>query len=173
MNRLEKPIEKPMYECLLEAFKDKALITSDGLAEDEFIYSYGGKAYYEDGACLGSFSETRELLSSQQWTRTHDWYVIGHLTEEDILKIKEMKRIINYDSVKFKNELIKLLKFNKPYQSDFNKGASYCRDKIIEKIVEMQNKLDTDKNKDVNNVLNGLLSYIKNTYGDVHTCFKE
>lgn len=83
-------IEKPMHDCLYEAFKNNAVITSDGLNSDEFIYVYKHRAYYEDGCCLGTFSETNELLNSQNWTHNHKWYIIGYLTHESI---KELERI--------------------------------------------------------------------------------
>lgn len=85
-------IEKPMTECLLEAFKNNAIITSDGLSEGEFIHVCGGKAYYEDGGYLGYFSETNEILSLQDWTHNHKWYIIGYLDEQEVRAIKEMRK---------------------------------------------------------------------------------
>lgn len=90
MNKVS--IEKSMKECLLEAFKNNAIITSDGLSNNEFIHVCNHKAYYEDGGCLGTFSETNELLNSQDWTHNHRWYVIGYLTEDEIKAIKDMAK---------------------------------------------------------------------------------
>lgn len=103
-------IEKPMRECLLEAFKNGAIITSDGLEPDEYIHVSGHKAYYEDGGCLGSFSATNELLESQIWTNNHKWYIVSYMTEEEKKAVKEIhasKEIILKGSMK--EELKKIL----------------------------------------------------------------
>ena len=108
MNKVK--IEKSMHDCLLEAFKNNAVITSDGLGSAEFIHVCNHKAYYEDGGCLGSFCEAHELLDSQDWTHNHKWYVIGYLTEEEINAIKDMRKHTRvWESAWFEKELNRIL----------------------------------------------------------------
>lgn len=103
-------IEKPMTECLLEAFKHNAIITSDGLGSAEFIHTCKGKAYYEDGGCLGYFSEANALLDSQEWTHNYKWYIIGYLDKQEIQAIKDMRNNPRvYESFWYEKELNKIL----------------------------------------------------------------
>lgn len=76
-------IKKSLKECLTEAFENNAIITSDGLSSDEFIFVRNAKAYYEDGGCLGPFSETCGFLSSSGWAVRHEWFIIGYMTPEE------------------------------------------------------------------------------------------
>ena len=85
-------IEKSMKECLFDAFKNNAIITSDGLGTTEYIHVCNHKAYYEDGGCLGTFSETNEFLNTQDWTHNHKWFVIGYLTEEEVKTIETIRK---------------------------------------------------------------------------------
>lgn len=102
-------LKNSMKECLLQAFKNNAIITSDGLSKDEFIHVCEHKAYYEDGGCLGSFSEANEFLQSQDWTHRYDWYIIGYLTEEEVEAIRVMRKKPRiYEN--YKEELNKILK---------------------------------------------------------------
>lgn len=108
MNKVH--IEKSMKECLLEAFKNNAIISSDGLGSAEFIHVYQHKAYYEDGGCLGNFDDALELLNSQEWTHTHKWFIIGYLTEDEIRAISDMRsnpRV--YDSFWFEHKLNEII----------------------------------------------------------------
>lgn len=102
-------IEKTMKECLLEAFKNNAVITSDGLSQDEFIYVCGHEAYYEDGACLGYFLKVCEFLNSQDWTHSHKWYIIGYMTENEMKGIKELRKNLRLRDGTYKQELIRIL----------------------------------------------------------------
>lgn len=103
-------IEKPMTECLEQAFKHNAIITSDGLGSAEFIHTCKGKAYYEDGGCLGYFSETNALLNSQEWTHNYKWYIIGYLDKQEIQAIKDMRNNPRvYESFWYEKELNKIL----------------------------------------------------------------
>ena len=102
-------IEKTIEECLLEAFKNNAVITSDGLAQDEFIHVYNGEAYYEDGCCLGYFQKANSFLHSQDWTHNHKWYIIGYLTEEEVKIIKELRRNLRLRDGTYKQELFRIL----------------------------------------------------------------
>lgn len=113
-------IEKTLYECLFEAFKNNAIITSDGLASNEFIHTCNGKAYYEDGGCLGSLSEANELLSSQGWANEHKWYIIGYLEEKEIQAIKDMRNKPKvYDSFSYEEEINKIIsEVNKTKESE-------------------------------------------------------
>lgn len=83
-------IKKSLEECLTEAFKNNAIITSDGLSSDEFIFVRNAKAYYEDGGCLGSYSETCEFLSRSSWASRCDWFVIGYITLEEKAAIDKL-----------------------------------------------------------------------------------
>ena len=85
-------IEKPMKDCLREAFKNKAVITSEILEPSEFIYVSQCNAYYEDGGCLGSFCEANEYLSAQSWANNYKWYIIGYMSEDEIQTIKELRK---------------------------------------------------------------------------------
>ena len=85
-----------MKECLFEAFKNNAVITSNGLSSSEFIHVCEHKAYYEDGGCLGSFSETIELLNSQEWTRKYKWFIIGYMSDNEICAIKHLRKTYKY-----------------------------------------------------------------------------
>ncbi len=103
-------IEKSMKECLLEAFQNNAIITSDGLEETEFIHVCEHKAYYEDGCCLGTFSEAYALLNSQNWTHRYKWYIIRYLTEDEIIAIKKLKNKLKpYEIHSYNKELNKIL----------------------------------------------------------------
>lgn len=106
-------IEKPIKECLREAFKNKAVITSDALEPTEFIYVRGRRAYYEDGGCLGSFCEAHEYLSSQRWAN-NKWFIIGYMSEDEIQAIKELEnlnRTLNkaWDGDWLKKEIMNIL----------------------------------------------------------------
>lgn len=110
-------IEKTMEECLLEAFKNNAVITSDGLAQDEFIHVYNGEAYYEDGCWLGYFQKANSFLHSQDWVHSHKWYIIGYMTEEEIKAIKELRKNLKLRDDTYKQELIKFLGMSAQDQS--------------------------------------------------------
>ena len=108
MNKVN--IEKSMRDCLLEAFKNNAIITSDGLSDGEFIHVCNHRAYYEDGGYLGTFSETLDLLKSQEWTHTHKWFIIGYLTSDEVNAIRDIINDPNiYDSSRYQKELNKVL----------------------------------------------------------------
>lgn len=106
---MSKINKKSMKECLIEAFKNNAIISSDGLDGDEFILVINGKAYYEDGGCLGSFLEAIEIL--KPWGYNYQWFVIRYLTNDEVKNIKLMKNklIINSQYLRFKEELNDLL----------------------------------------------------------------
>lgn len=106
MNRIR--LQKSMKECLQEAFKKNAVISSDGLSDNEFILVINGKAYFEDGCCLGSYSRTFEVLASQEWTKRYPWYVIGYMNEEEVTFLREsMKKPRCYESVWLEQQIKK------------------------------------------------------------------
>ena len=108
MHKVE--IEKSMKECLFEAFKNNAIITSDGLSATEFIHVCNHKAYYEDGGCLGYHSEAYELLNSQEWAHSHKWYIIGYLDEGEVKAIKKLREDLRvYESNRFERKLNEIL----------------------------------------------------------------
>lgn len=97
MDRVYKKMN--MEECLREAFNKNAIISSDGLSADQFIYVSNDIAYYEDNGRLGRFGEAYNLLDSMEWTHGHEWYVLGYMTDDDVRAIKEMRtRPRAYDS---------------------------------------------------------------------------
>lgn len=106
-------IEKPMKECIFEAFEKSAIISSDGLEPDEYIFVCNGKAYYEDGGCFGTFWATRNFLKSQEWANKHKWFIIGYMEPDEV---KEIERLMEVDPVHsrldYKEELSKILGFS-------------------------------------------------------------
>ena len=58
------------------------------------------------------------------------------------------------------------------FQSEYNKGASNCRDNIMVNIIEMQNELGNDKNNPKYQILQELLLQIIDTYGDMMKPYK-
>ena len=58
---------------------------------------------------LGTFSETNQLLSSQEWTQCHKWYIIGYLTADEICALKKLRKLHIYDSDIYEKELNKII----------------------------------------------------------------
>lgn len=106
-------IKKSLKECLTEAFKNNAIITSDGLFSDEFIFVRNAKAYYEDGGCLGSFSETCDFLSRSGWAVRHEWFIIGYMTPEEKSAIDNLSESV-WRRLCVKEEVEKILGINDP-----------------------------------------------------------
>lgn len=89
---MEKVYKKmTMRECLTEAFTKNAIVSSDGLSADQFIYVSSDVAYYEDNGRLGFISKAYHFLDSMEWTHRHEWYVIGYMTDDEVRAIKEMR----------------------------------------------------------------------------------
>lgn len=102
--------ERLLPECVKQMFENSAVITSDGLNHSEFIYVCDGEAFYEDGCCLGTFSETLNLLQSQDWANLHKWYVIGYLTDvEEVIIRRLLKQLRAKGSLWYERRLNKLL----------------------------------------------------------------
>lgn len=57
-------------------------------------------------------------------------------------------------------------------QSEFNRGASFCRDCIISNIIGMQNDIGNDEKDSRYMILQELLIHIENEYGKPCTSFK-
>ena len=57
-------------------------------------------------------------------------------------------------------------------QSEFNQGASYCRDCIIANIIGMQNEIGNDIDNEQYQILQDLLCHIEDMYGKLCTEFK-
>ena len=103
-------IKKSMKDCINAAFTEHAIVTSDGLNDGELIFVANGKAYYEDGGCLGSRCETLDLLNSMEWARKYEWYVIGYMTKEEYKQIKQLCCSQDlYDSNKFAAKVREIL----------------------------------------------------------------
>lgn len=108
MNKVKE--EKELKDCITEAFERNAIITSDGLSADEFIFVSNLKAFYEDGACLGGYHETLEFLNSMEWVHRYDWYVIGYLDNSEITRINELRKRMGYHCGQdFKEEILKII----------------------------------------------------------------
>ena len=109
MKKIHK--EMPMKECLRLMFRsNNIIISSDGLASNEFIFVYGCKAYYEDGGCLGSFTKTMDILDSQEWTHTHKWYIAGILNNDEVEAINDMmRRHLYYNTLCIEDKLKTIL----------------------------------------------------------------
>ena len=119
------PRQMSMKDCIFAAFHDKAVITSDGLAPDEFIYVFRHKAYYEDGCCLGSYSKTLELLNSQEWTHNYNWWIFAYLEDDDEKDIEELHKYPTY-SKDYKIELGRI------FDKDRNKLVNFtCNERKL------------------------------------------
>lgn len=79
--------EKPMEQCIALAFKDHAIITSSGLGSEEFVFVSKGKAYYEDGGCIGAYPKANEYF--KDWSH-QKWYVLRYLSEDEVKIVDDL-----------------------------------------------------------------------------------
>lgn len=80
-------LEKPMSDCLLSAFKHHAIITASGLGSEEFVFVSKGKAYYEDGGCIGAYPKANEYF--KDWSH-QKWYILRYLSEDEVKIVDEL-----------------------------------------------------------------------------------
>lgn len=83
---LQSSLEEAIEKCITE----NALITSDKLSKDESIHHYKGSLYYEDGCRIGRITDGLRFLKQQEWTNDANWYVIDHLSVEQMKQLNDL-----------------------------------------------------------------------------------